>query len=151
MKTMSQNSQVLFAIEPVREIKKKDVLYLKEKVLNMNDGKLRICLHRNSEEDLHEMLIALRCDVLYPPHSHPKTEESYFLVDGKATLLIYSNSGEIINRIELDSNGNAGNIYVRIPAGMIHCLIIESEVCVYLETKLGPFDALSTVQECFEK
>lgn len=141
MKTREFNPEVLFADEAVRVFSLDDVEELGKKALASPAGKLRICLHSSPDAELHEMLVALRRDVRYPPHKNLKSEETHFVLLGEAALCLYSDDGSALNRIAL-GGGDSVRLasYSRIPVGVYHRLEIESDVCVFLETKLGPFD-----------
>lgn len=139
MKIRTINSEVLFADEPVRLFSAADVARLGREALASSTGKRRICLHRSPDAPLHEMLVALCRDVAYPPHRCRSTEETHFVLSGKAALLLYNENGSLESRIELGDADSGRPGYSRIPAGVFHCLEIESDVCVFLETKLGPF------------
>lgn len=139
MKTRRQNDEVQFAMESIRTMSSVDMAALKEEALNSPTGRQRICMHRSPDDQLHEMLIALRRDVKYPPHRNNVSEETHFVLDGLATLSLFDDNGVVIRVIPLGSMTSGRNSYVRIPAGMFHSLLIESEVCIYMEVKTGPF------------
>ena len=139
MKTRKQNAEVLFADEDVRVLSSAEIEMVSRAALANPSGKARICLHRSPDAPLHEMLVALRRDVRYPPHRQLRSEETHFVLLGQASLLLYREDGGLWKRLELGEAGSGRPGYSRIPAGVFHCLEIESEVCVFLETKLGPF------------
>lgn len=139
MKTKKESDEVLFADEEVRVFGPDDVEALGRRALDAPSGKIRVCLHRSPDDKMHEMLVALRKDVRYPPHSHKYSEETFLVLKGCATLHLFDAGGEPLPVIHLGDpfSGRCG--YARLPAGMWHCLRQESDVVVFLETKLGPF------------
>lgn len=145
MRTRQLNDEVLFADEAVRTFSLADAEELGRRALSCPTGKLRICLHRSPDAELHEMLVALRRDVRYPPHKNIRSEETHLVLCGEAVLCLYAEDGTEMGRVPLGGSGSGRAAYSRIPAGVHHCLEIESEVCVFLETKLGPFDASDNV------
>lgn len=139
MITYTLNDEVLFASEHVRTFSASDVEWLRQKAQASPHGKMRICLHRTSDDTMHEMLVALRRDVVYPPHRCNLSEETHFIVEGAALLHIYYNDGTLKESFSMGTVTSGKISYVRIPAGTYHSFTVLSEVCVYLETKLGPF------------
>lgn len=134
------NEDVAYLEERVRMLSNDDLYMLRETALKKTSGKLRICTHPSPGHLLHEMFIALRKDVYYPPHRSVKTEETHFVLHGLATLYIYTDDGKLERAIPMGPFDSGRCSYVRLPAGAFHCLIVESDVCIYYETKLGPFD-----------
>lgn len=143
------NKEILFAVDPVRSLSQTQIEYLRQEALASPTGRLRICLHRDPEDSLHEMCIALCQDVYYPPHRHVLTEESYVVLDGLARFYVYTEAGELTDEIELGDAASGLQFYARIPANVYHCLLIESDVCVFLETKLGPFSGQPNITAPF--
>lgn len=141
MRTRMQNDEVLFAMDDIRSWSALDVFELETKALASPTGKLRICLHRSPEDEVHEMLIAMRKDVKYPAHSHPSKEESYFIVKGKVRFFLFDSNGKMTQEIPMGDCTSGLASYLRLPAGIIHRFDIETDICVFLETKLGPFNA----------
>lgn len=144
------NDEVAYINVPIRTLSYDDINMLIDKAKLNKSGRFRICMHNNPQDLLHEMLIALRNDVYYPPHRAINTEETHFILYGLATLYIYTDDGSIYHTFHMGANGSDRISYVRIPKNMFHCLIIESDVCVYYESKLGPFNASHTEIACFE-
>ena len=140
MRTRQHSREVLFAEDALRILSPDDVAELGRRALASPSGKLRICLHHSPDAALHEMLVALRRDVRYPPHRNRKSEETHFVLLGTAALLLFREDGAIAERILLGDAASGRPGYSRIPANMYHRLEVESDVCVFLETKLGPFD-----------
>lgn len=138
VKTKQINAEAAFATDETRSFSRLDADELRAAAIGSPSGRKRICLHRSTDDGLHEMLIALRRDVYYPPHRHANCEESYFMVDGEAVLHVFSQSGGLAAKLELGAMGLGKALFARLPKGAFHCLIVRSEVCVFLETKIGP-------------
>lgn len=96
---------------------------------------IRLCLHRNSQSDFHDMIIVQQRQNYYPPHKHLKPE-SYHLIDGELGAIHYDELGNITKICKLSLENNF--IY-RIAANEYHVVFPLSEVAVYHESKPGPF------------
>ncbi len=134
-----QSDEVLFAVDDIRFWSNADALELEKRALASVSGKLRICLHRSTEDEVHEMLIAMRKDIQYPAHSHPDKEESYIIVRGQIRFFLFDSDGNVTKEILMGDSISGLVSYLRLPVGVIHKFDIESDACVFLETKLGPF------------
>lgn len=145
MKTAVFNEEVFFACDEIRVFGRDDIEELARLAHASPTGKRRICLHRSPDAAMHEMLIAMRRDVKYPPHKNTASEETHFLLQGEATLVLFSDEGEQTERIALAGRHAEKPSYSRIPANTYHMLEIETDICVYLETKLGPFSPETNV------
>lgn len=132
--------QVLYAEPAIRVLGPEDINLLIEKAQSLPGGVCRICLHRSPDDLLHEMLIAKRKDSTYPPHRHRAAEESHLILHGCVTLILFSETGAVRERIPLGEPGSGRAVYARIPAGVYHDIVVESDMYVDMETKIGPFD-----------
>ncbi len=53
----------------------------------------RICLHRSDEDGVHEMIIALARDCLFPPHRHVAKNELFHMIEGRLGVVIFNDDG----------------------------------------------------------
>jgi len=104
----------------------------------------RICFHPSNSDLLHEMLIALSRETYVRPHRHHGKSESFHMIKGALTVLIFNESGEITQSIDLDEPGTGGTFYYRLSAPLYHMVIPRSDVVVFHETTNGPFSPDST-------
>lgn len=98
----------------------------------------RICLHKSSDESLHEMLIVLARGVYIRPHRHINKTESFHLVEGRATVLFFDDSGNVTERVRLARSPRSTFIY-RIAAPVFHTQIVQSKHLVFYEVTRGPW------------
>jgi cupin fold WbuC family metalloprotein len=150
MKLREVSPEVLFAEDDCPSYSQDEVMELRRKALAIPSGKIRICLHGMPDSDLHEMLIALRRDVRYPIHKCPARSESHIVMNGMMTISLYNPDGSLLERVPLGPPSSGRKSYLRVPAGMYHSIAIETEVCVFLEIKLGPFDPSDNVKAPFD-
>lgn len=83
------------------------------------------------------LLNAMEIGTVVPIHRHEHTSETYVLLRGKIRLLLYDNSGEMIQDVVLsNSDGNYG---FHIDRGQWHSLEVIESGSVILEVKDGPY------------
>lgn len=141
MRTKEVKPFVFYADYDVNRFSLEDLEELGRLAMINPAGKALLCLHRSAEKDrLHEMVYAYKRGVSYPLHKHLKSDESKFVLLGKAVLGLYDDDGSLVESVSMTALGQGGVSFVRVPAGIYHSFDIESDVCVYSEAKLGPFD-----------
>jgi cupin fold WbuC family metalloprotein len=91
-------------------------------------------------ESLQRMLYAGLEATYVRPHKHqaPVKLEVYLIIQGKASLLVFDDAGQVKETIRLDP---ADQVHVaEIPAGIWHSLVIDSKEAVFYEIIEGPYD-----------
>jgi len=96
--------------------------------------------YQGPDEDLQRMVYAGLTETYVQPHKHqsPVKIEVYLIVQGRASLLVFDDTGNIADTINLDEAGPVR--LVEIPAGVWHSLVITSETAVLYEIIHGKFD-----------
>lgn len=112
--------------------------WLQDYATSNNVKQARICFHPSNLSSLQHMLVYHNKDHDVKPHLHAKKSESLVIIRGSATLLLYSETLEIIKEILLKPNQS-----VYIPSGTAHSLKIHKDL-VFEEITTGPFDKNST-------
>ena len=131
------NNEVFIATDEIVCFDKEAITFLKEKAQENLRGRCRICAHKNPEDSLHEMLIAISSESYIRPHRHKNKVESFHLIEGEADIIIFSEDGLIKDVIRLSQSGN---FYYRLNAPYYHTLLIYSPFLVIHEITNGPFD-----------
>ena len=96
--------------------------------------------HQNFTDRIHRMIHATNPETYVQPHKHenPDKMETFIVLKGRVLVIEFSEKGEIIDHIILDSA--IGNYGVEISPGIWHTLItLESDSLVY-EIKDGPWN-----------
>jgi cupin fold WbuC family metalloprotein len=103
--------------------------------------RVRVCIHENDKSELQEMFMVFSKDTFVTPSFHSDKDESLFVIDGLATYVFFDESGKVIKRVPLGPKNNSFNraSYCRIPLGVVHALVVESDFVVVKETTSGPF------------
>jgi len=104
----------------------------------------RLCLHRSSSDNLHEMLIVLRRGTEINVHRHPEKAECAHMVSGLMTVVLYDDAGNERQRVPLGPWGSGRSVLCRVAAGQWHRWEIESDEVVVHESTLGPFSPSDT-------
>ncbi|RMH51326.1 MAG: cupin fold metalloprotein, WbuC family [Zetaproteobacteria bacterium] len=106
----------------------------------------RICLHKSPRERLHDMIIAIAPDCYIRPHKHLDRAETFHLIEGAGTVVIFGEQGAIDDRIHLGAGGRGENaIAYRLDAPRYHTILPRTEMLVIHETTSGPFAPERTI------
>ena len=102
-----------------------------------NNCDLRICLHKNMNERLHQMVILHHRGIYRRPQKHIRRDETYQMIKGKMALLIFGTKGEVINAKILDKY----DLFIcRIRRGLWHVTIPVTPYVIFHEVKSGRFN-----------
>ncbi len=133
---MSENCFAEFSVDETCFVTQKLVDELIQKALGHPKGKYRYCLHQNTKDTLHEMvLVTTRKDLKYPD-KHTETTESNIILRGKLLVALFGENGEIQEAFILDPEER---FYYRCKKDQFHLTIPLTDVAVYIEIKEGPF------------
>jgi cupin fold WbuC family metalloprotein len=103
-------------------------------------GKSRLCLHASPAAPVHNMIVVHRHDTYVRPHRHLAHGETLTLLRGRATAVVFDEAGAIDEVAEMRPIDDAGLGFYRMPPGLFHALVVETEWVVFHETCPGPFD-----------
>ena len=109
---------------------------LKSKSL-VNKTDIRLCLHSDSKDDFHNMIIVQHKNNHYPPHKHPYKSECYHLIAGELGAVHFDDFGNVTKFCKL---GADNNFIYRIQSNEFHVVFPLSDIAIYHESKPGPFD-----------
>ena len=92
-------------------------------------------LHTDLADPIQRLAIAMEPDTLILPHRHPHTWEVLTPLRGRFTVLVFDDSGKVIERAELGEDTGV----VEIPAGGWHAVLSRDAGAVIFEVKHGPY------------
>ena len=144
MKTIKFNDEVLFTIGNIVPIDTSNINELKEKAKKNPRKRIRICMHKDTNDAIHEMLIVHEKSCYVRPHKHSNKTESFHIIEGKADIIIFHDDGIINQIISMGDSASGLKFFYRLPPGCYHTLLIHSEVFVFHEITNGPFNAEET-------
>jgi cupin fold WbuC family metalloprotein len=104
----------------------------------------RVCAHPSPGSDQHDMLIASHRETYVAPHRHLDKSESFLILEGLADVLLFDESGGLLDLIRMGPVSSGHPFFYRMPARQYHALLIASEVLVFVESTRGPFDPART-------
>jgi len=135
------NEEVFTIQDPIVRLDRRAIEFVKEQAFHNARGRARICMHKNKEDNLHEMLIAIRSDSYIRPHRHRNKVESVHLVEGEADIILFNEEGQIIDLVKISPKHN---FYYRLDLPYYHTVLVHSPILVIHETTNGPFNPKET-------
>lgn len=138
MKEMSDS--VFYADERIVKVNQQDMATLKGKAHVAKGVRSRLCMHKNVDDELHEMFIVHFRNTYVRPHKHLGRSESIHMIEGAADLIAFDNEGEITEVISMGEYNSGEHFYYRMDEERFHTIMIESDTCIFHETTKGPFD-----------
>ncbi len=139
------NKEVWHASEDLITVSSVDMATLKQKVLQNERKRIRLCCHKDINDGLHEMLIIHTKGAYVRPHKHLNKSESLHVIEGIVDVVLLDEQGEIAEVIAMGDYVSGRKFYQRIDTPRFHTFIIHSEFLVFHETTKGPFQKSDTV------
>ena len=139
------NEEVYYPVKEVVKLKNKEVNVLQRKAKFNERKRCRICTHKDSKDQVHEMIITLRQETYVRPHKHLQKSESFHIIEGSAMVVLFEDNGSIKEIIEMGEYNSGKNFYYRLNGSSYHTVIITSPYLIFHETTKGPFDRNETI------
>ncbi len=138
------NDQVLVTRSDVTTVGPVEIDRVKRMALASPIGRARICAHRSVDDLLHEMLIVLVSGRYVRPHAHRGKSESFHMIEGAITIVLFDDDGKISRLVDLSAEpGNT--FYYRLATPLFHSVIAHGKLAVFHETTNGPFNPEDTL------
>ena len=99
----------------------------------------RLCLHRDHNSLVQEMVIALFHDSYVRPHRHRDKSESFHVIEGRMAVLLFDDTGRLTRLVELGLPGSTQASLYRLSSSLWHTAVPLSGCVVFHETTSGPF------------
>lgn len=99
--------------------------------------------HSSAEDNPHRFLNVLLEGTYVRPHRHldPPKAETFLVLEGAASVLVFNDAGEVTARYDLGMPSEHGHLWgVDIPPGIWHTIIAQSARVVCFEVKPGPWN-----------
>ena len=141
--------EIAYAQERIVKIDKAMLDAVKQKALATPRKRSRICAHKDPEDPLHEMFIVHTKDAYVRPHKQLNKSESFYVVEGAVTVVMFDEEGDIIEAIEMGEARSGKPFYYRTSEAIFHAIIITSDVLVFHEVTKGPFVKSDTIYACW--
>jgi len=140
MQAQRINDEVYVADGPIVKVARQDVESLKVLAAASKRRRVRLCAHQNEKDRLHEMLIALARGTYVRPHRHRNKSESFHVVEGALSVVVFDEEGQVRETIALGDYASGRQFYYRMAEPAYHTVLVESPGAVIHETTGGPFD-----------
>jgi cupin fold WbuC family metalloprotein len=134
------NEEVLYAEGNIVTVCVCDIDCLKRLSHKNKRRRIRLCSHNDIDDALHEMLIVHDRNAYVRPHKHPGKSESFHIIEGRADVVLFDDSGGIREIISMGDYKSGLDFYYRLRSPFYHTLLIKSELLVFHEITNGPFD-----------
>lgn len=105
----------------------------------------RLCAHKDGQDRIHEMLIAVTQDGYIRPHKHLNKSESFHVIEGSAIVVYFEDAGGIAEVIYVGDAASGRAFYFRNDDGRYHTQVITSPFLVFHEATNGPFNRADTL------
>jgi cupin fold WbuC family metalloprotein len=128
----------------VISVSRSDLEYLKSEVNKTARKRIRLCIHQSDQEEMHEMFVVYTGMTYVRANLHVGKDESLHILEGEADFVFFDNDGNILDVIELGDKRSGKNIFIRVPQGVFHTIIMRSEYLIIHEATPGPFDRKET-------
>jgi len=91
------------------------------------------------EEPCHRLAVGLQPGTYIPPHRHLAADkaETLLVLKGCLGLLVFSESGELLDKRLLEAGGDC--VGVDVPPGTFHALVVLAADSLLFECKAGPY------------
>ena len=140
-----ESDEVLYSIKEVVSIKGLDLQELKSLSLLNKRKRIRLCVHMNPSEKLHDMIIVHTKDCYVRPHKHASRAESITILEGEVDLVLFEEDGSISSVVRMGELRTNKTFFYRLSSSIYHMFIIRSEFLVFHEATEGPFNKEDTI------
>ena len=105
-------------------IAKKNIEFLKHNSNQLNK-KSRVWIHKNDKERIHEMIVFHKKGSYVRPHKHLNKLESFFIISGEVTLVIFDKKGIPIKKIDMGDYHSGKIFFYKMKKNYFHTQIIK--------------------------
>lgn len=135
------SDEVYYTAAGITFVGPEEIAFLKARAAETPRLRTRLCAHPEPAHPLHEMVIVHGRDAYVRPHRHLGKAESQHVMEGRATVVLFDETGRETRR---EPVGTGGYAYYRIDDAVFHSLLVETEWFVFHEVTSGPFDPART-------
>lgn len=139
------DKQVYYSTEHLALVGKGEIQFLIDRLNSENLERIRLCTHKTVDDAIHEMFIVLKKGSYIRPHKHLNKPESFYLIEGKANVIILDEHGSIREIIKMGDYASGRKMYYRMDEAVFHTLVVLSGLLVYKEVTQGPFKKSDTI------
>ncbi|MDC3130689.1 WbuC family cupin fold metalloprotein [bacterium] len=137
-----KNNRVFYLKDSLSLVSYQVIMIIKEIAKVRKIPICRICIHKNDNEIIHEMIMIHSVKTSVGPLRQKKQSISYHIINGKLKLSQCDRKGKILNSYILDNNhldNTQKYISIRMKANLFRKVQSLSDDTVFLEIANGPF------------
>src|SRR5437764_7832789 len=87
---------------PIVGVTREEIGFLRSKAVESPGGRARLCAHPGPQDATQEMLIVLGRGTTYiHPHVHPGKVESFHVMEGRMTVVLFEDDGKILEVVKM--------------------------------------------------
>jgi cupin fold WbuC family metalloprotein len=132
-------SPTYYCTDKIIEIDNHDLEVLKNAALADPSKRSRICIHRDHEDSIQEMVIVILKDTKINPHRQLGKEKSYILIEGEMLVTFFNSEGQLFKKIVMDIRSNKFKRIIRFDSSIWHTVVAITDITVYIEITNGPY------------
>lgn len=132
-------TETIIADSTIPQIEGSMVHDLRLAALASQRGRARLCLHRDHDETVQQMLIAISDAAYIQPHRQQQNAKSYVLLDGSMAVAFFDERGRLVERLNMSPFGGSSTSIIRFQANQWHTVASLTEMSIYLEIAAGPY------------
>jgi|TARA_B110000495_G_C22996430_1_gene587466 cupin fold WbuC family metalloprotein len=144
MKMEQVSKEAFYTRQSITEVNDSTVDFLRGKVDESPRKRVRLCLHDDVENPLHEMAIVLGRGSYIRPHKHEGKTESFHIIEGRLSVVFFDDQGRVEKVIRMGPCNSGLTFFYRLATSCFHSVIPESEYVIFHETTNGPFNPEET-------
>jgi cupin fold WbuC family metalloprotein len=144
MKMEQVSKEAFYSSQEITEVSNSTIDFLRGKVDDSPRQRVRLCLHDNIGNPLHEMAIILGRGSYIRPHKHKGKTESFHIIEGKLSVVFFNDQGGVEKVIRMGSYNSGLTFFYRLATSCFHAVIPESEYVIFHESTNGPFNPEDT-------
>jgi cupin fold WbuC family metalloprotein len=133
------NEEVFYSKDVITSVNQESIDFLKSKAMKNSRKRARLCTHPGVNDLLHEMLIVHFKGLYVQPHKHIGKSESFHIIEGELSVVIFDESGKILQVIHMGEPASGRMFYYRLSESYFHSVVPLSEIVVFHEITNGPF------------
>ena len=137
--------EVFYAEGGIIALAARDLDFLKSQTRRNPRKRARLCTHTGVGDLLHEMIIVNLRDTYVRPHKNTNKPKSFQIIEGMMDVVVFDDAGEVRSVTRLGPYSASVPYYFRLHKTRYHTLRTISDVVVFQETTIGPFQPGDTV------
>lgn len=145
MRVKKINEEVFVAEDDLTILNRKFIENLGEEARSAFRKRVRLNIHKNLDDPIHEMFIVHTKDTYVRPHKHLVKNESLHILEGEAIIIFFDEKGAILDVLQMANYASGKDFYYKLSKSWYHTLIINSEILVFCETANGPYKKSDTI------